>query len=203
MSKNPYFSIFQENPIVVAVRNPKDIKQAVLSDSNIIFLLCGNIYNLKQMVKYCLDAHKYVFVHLDLLKGYSPDYYFIKYLKDEIRPTGVISTKNNLILKAKQEHLLTIQRLFLLDSAAENTVINSVKKIKPDAVEILPGLVPKIITRVYEEIGTDTPIICGGFIEKEEEVLSSIKAGAISSSTSYKLLWNANLQIKNKIKTLN
>ncbi|MEG0681842.1 MAG: glycerol-3-phosphate responsive antiterminator, partial [Eubacterium sp.] len=184
MSTRKCFLMFQANPIIVAVRNPKDIHDAIASDSQIIFLLSGNIYNLKKLVEYANHSGKQVFVHLDLLKGYAPDNYFIKYLKEEINPTGIISTKNSLITRAKQEGLMTIQRLFLLDSSAMDVSLSSAKKIKPDAVEILPGLVPKIIHNVKKELSI--PIITGGFIETEEEVRSCIDAGAISASTSHK-----------------
>jgi len=180
--------MFQDNPIIAAVRNPKDIYDAIHSQSQIIFLLTGNVFNLKKLVELCIKADKYVFIHLDLIKGYSQDNYFIKYLKDEINPTGIITTKNNIITRAKQENLMTIQRLFLLDSSAMDISIESAKKIKPDAVEILPGLVPKLIKSVKKEI--NMPIVTGGFIETEEEVRSCLAAGALSVSTSYKPLWD-------------
>ncbi|MGV8907048.1 MAG: glycerol-3-phosphate responsive antiterminator [Acetobacterium sp.] len=188
MSTRKCLLMFQDNPIIVAVRNPKDIYDAIHSESHIIFLLTGNVFNLKKMVELCNNAGKYVFTHLDLIKGYSQDNYFIKYLKDEINPTGIITTKNNIITRAKQENLLTIQRLFLLDSSAMDVSISSVRKIKPDAVEILPGLVPKLITSVKNQI--NIPIVTGGFIETEEEVRSCLAAGAISVSTSHKPLWD-------------
>ena len=196
MSTRKCFLMFQANTIIAAVRNPKDIHDAIASDTQIIFLLGGNIYNLKKMVEYVNHAGKYAFVHLDLIKGYAQDNYFIKYLKEEINPTGIISTKNSLVARAKQEGLMTIQRLFLLDSSAMDVSINSAKKIRPDAVEILPGLVPKIIHSVKKEL--TVPIITGGFIETEEEVRSCIDAGAISASTSYKPLWDAFSSIKNE-----
>ena len=77
--------------------------------------------------------------------------------------------------------------LFLLDSSAMDISINSAKKIKPDAIEILPGLVPKLIAAVKKEV--DIPIVTGGFIETEEEVRSCLAAGALSASTSHKPLW--------------
>ncbi|KNZ43010.1 glycerol-3-phosphate responsive antiterminator [Acetobacterium bakii] len=192
--------MFQDNPIIVAVRNPKDIYDAIQSESQIIFLLTGNVFNLKKMVELCNKSGKYVFTHLDLIKGYSQDNYFIKYLKDEINPTGVITTKNNIITRAKQENLLTIQRLFLLDSSAMDISINSARKIKPDAIEILPGLVPKLIKNVKKEI--NIPIVTGGFIETVEEVRSCLAAGAISVSTSHKPLWDSIPLIKKEQQTL-
>lgn len=180
--------LFQENPVIASVRNPKDIYKAVDSQIRIIFLLTGNIYNLGKMVEYCLASDKLVFVHLDLLKGYAEDHYFIRYLKEEINPTGVISTKNTAITRAKQEGLLTIQRMFLLDSAAVESAVISAKKIRPDAIEVLPALIPKMIHRIKEAV--DLPIITGGFVETEAEVRSCIEAGALSVSTSREELWN-------------
>ncbi|MBK5245173.1 MAG: glycerol-3-phosphate responsive antiterminator [Eubacteriaceae bacterium] len=200
MSTRKCLLMFQDNPIIVAVRNPKDIYDAINSESHIIFLLTGNVFNLKKMVELCSNAGKYVFTHLDLIKGYSQDNYFIKYLRDEINPTGIITTKNNIITRAKQENLLTIQRLFLLDSSAMDISITSAKKIKPDAVEILPGLVPKLIKSVKSQI--NIPIVTGGFIETVEEVRSCLTAGALSVSTSHKPLWDKIPLIRSEQKSL-
>lgn len=189
MSTRKCSLLFQANPIIAAVRNPKDIYEAVDSETGIIFLLGGNIYNLSKMVHYVTESGKAVFVHLDLLKGYSQDNCFMKYLKEEVKPTGIISTRNALVAKARQEGMMTIQRLFLLDSSAMDVTIQSARKIKPDAIEVLPGLVPKLIHRVREEL--PIPIITGGFIETEEEVRSCLEAGAISASTSHRPLWNS------------
>ncbi|MBQ3334026.1 MAG: glycerol-3-phosphate responsive antiterminator [Eubacteriaceae bacterium] len=194
MSTRKCFLLFRDNPVIAALRNPKDIHDAVDSPCSIIFLLTGNIYNLATMVGYINAAGKHAFVHLDLLKGYAQDQYFIKYLKEKIKPTGVISTRNGLITKAKQEGLLTVQRLFLLDSSAMDVALTSAKKIKPDAVEILPGLVPKLITQVRKELSA--PIITGGFIQTEAEVVSCLSAGALASSTSDKSLWAQAEKIK-------
>lgn len=187
MSTKKCLHLLEKNPIIAAIRDPKDIYDAVASPCQIVFLLTGNIYNLKTMIDYINVAGKYAFVHLDLLKGYGQDHYFVKYLKEELHPTGIISTRNSLITIAKRENLMTIQRLFLLDSSAMDVTINAARKIKPDAVEVLPGLVSKVIRKVNAELSI--PIITGGFIETEEEVKSCIQAGSISSSTSYKPLW--------------
>lgn len=196
MSTQKCFLMLKENPIIIAVRDPRDLADAIRTKSQIIFLLTGNVFNLKKMVEICLKADKYVFTHLDLVKGYSQDNYFIKYLKNDIKPTGIISTKNSVISRAKHENLLTVQRLFLLDSSAMDVSIESARRIKPDAIEILPGLVPKLITNVKSKV--NIPIITGGFIETPEEVRSCLLAGALSSSTSHKPLWNKVELIRNE-----
>ena len=147
MSTKKCLHLLEKNPIIAAIRDPKDIYDAVASPCQIVFLLTGNIYNLKTMIDYINVAGKYAFVHLDLLKGYGQDHYFVKYLKEELHPTGIISTRNSLITIAKRENLMTIQRLFLLDSSAMDVTINAARKIKPGAVEVLPGLVSKVIRK--------------------------------------------------------
>ncbi|MGI6110433.1 MAG: glycerol-3-phosphate responsive antiterminator, partial [Eubacteriaceae bacterium] len=102
-------------------------------------------------------------------------------------PAGVISTKNSLLQRAKQDGLMTIQRVFMLDSAALDVSLTAVRKVRPDAVEVLPGVVPKLITQVDEAL--NIPIITGGFIQTADEVKACLDAGAISCSTSDPKLW--------------
>ena len=83
----------------------------------------------------------------------------------------------------------------MLDSAALEVSLNAVRKVRPDAVEVLPGVVPKLITRVDEAL--NIPIITGGFIQTAEEVRAGLEAGALSCSTSDPELWSLNYSIKN------
>lgn len=53
---------------------------------------------------------------------------------------GVITTKPSLIKVIKNEGLIAIQRLFMLDSRSLETGIKSILEDKPHAVEIMPGL---------------------------------------------------------------
>lgn len=187
MSVNKCQKLLENSPIIPAVRSPKQLKQAIESPCEAIFLLCGSIYNLNSMVSHVKKAGKSCFVHLDLIKGYGQDNYFVKYLADEIKPAGVISTKNSLLQRARQDGLMTIQRIFLLDSSALEVSLNAVQKVKPDAVELLPGLVPKLIRQTCKQV--NTPVITGGFIETIEEVEASLAAGAVACSTSEPNLW--------------
>ncbi|MGL5578401.1 MAG: glycerol-3-phosphate responsive antiterminator, partial [Fusobacteriaceae bacterium] len=51
-----------------------------------------------------------------------------------------------------------------------------------DAVEILPGVMPKIIKKLSEEI--DTPLIAGGLISDIEDIEIALNSGAIAVSTT-------------------
>ncbi len=83
--------------------------------------------------------------------------------------------------------VLTIQRLFLLDSLSLDTGIHSIKTHDPDAVEILPGVMPKVTKQIV--IKTDKPIIAGGLIKDKDDVIQSLRAGAMGISTSAPDIW--------------
>ncbi len=53
-----------------------------------------------------------MFMHLEKIGGLSTDRYGLEYLAKSIRPSGVISTKTNIVKNAKKMGLITIQRFF-------------------------------------------------------------------------------------------
>ena len=52
---------------------------------------------------------------------------------------------------------------------------------------VMPGLVPKAIVRLKEELRL--PVIAGGMITERREVEEAIRAGALAVSTSAPELW--------------
>lgn len=186
MNDNFYSSI-DDSPIIAAINDIKQIDDAIKSPCKIVFLLAGDILNIKEIVDLLRKNNKLIYIHVDLIGGFSKDTTALKYIASNIKPDGIITTKSNLVKAAKELRLFTIQRLFLLDSIALISGINSIKSIRPDAVEILPGIMPKII----EEIGEKTriPIIAGGLIRDKSDVINSINAGAVGISTSNKEVW--------------
>ena len=59
--------------------------------------------------------------------------------------------------------------------------------INPDAIEIMPGIMPKITKKMSDEL--DVPVIVGGLISEKSEVENALKSGALGVSTSAKELW--------------
>lgn len=179
--------LFQGNPVISAVSDLKLLKEALKSPSGIIFMLTGDIMNLQGVVKKCREYNKVVFLHLDLIKGFSRDIESLKFIKEYINPDGVISTKTTLLKNARHEGLFIIQRLFMLDSSSLGISIKSAQELRPDAVEIMPGIMPKIIKKTCENL--HVPVIAGGLIEDKHEVITALEAGATSISTSRVDLW--------------
>ncbi|MBN2222873.1 MAG: glycerol-3-phosphate responsive antiterminator, partial [Vallitaleaceae bacterium] len=135
----------------------------------------------------CKEHDKVVFLHLDLIKGFSRDAVSLKYLKETVKADGVISTKVTLLKEAKNEGFFIIQRLFMLDSTSFKNSIHAAKSLRPDIVELMPGIMPKIIARTCQEI--QVPVIASGLIDEKEEVIICLKAGATSVSTTKQELW--------------
>lgn len=50
--------------------------------------------------------------HVDLIHGIRSDEYATEFICQEYNPYGLISTKSNVILKAKQKGVIAIQRIF-------------------------------------------------------------------------------------------
>ncbi len=131
---------------------------------------------------------KKVFIHMDLIQGMKADEYATEYVCQTFKPFGIISTKGNVIVKAKQNDVVTVQRLFLIDSTSLEKSIKHIERSKPDYIEVLPGIVPKYIQLVKEKTGI--PVFAGGLIETKEEVQAALAAGASVITTSNRKLWS-------------
>ncbi len=186
--KNRLQNKLEVNRIIAAVNNIDKLDLAIQSPCQIIFLLTANILNLKDIVDKVKRANIDIYVHIDLVDGLSKDTVALKYISEKIRPDGIISTKSNLIKKAKSMNMFAIQRLFMLDSLSLQTGINSVLSTKPDAIEIMPGIIPNIIKEVHKK--TNISVIAGGLISKKDDVIGCLKAGAVGISTSKEIIWD-------------
>lgn len=177
----------EKNPVIAAVKDLSNLDAALESKSEIIFLLSGNIFNLEDIVKKVRKKGKLIFIHVDLIDGFSRDATALKYINEKIKPDGIISTKNNQLKVAKELGMLTVQRLFIIDSLSIDTTVKTSALINPDAIEIMPGIMPKITKKLSSVL--TVPLIMGGLISEEEDVKKAIESGALGVSTSCSKLW--------------
>ena len=59
--------------------------------------------------------------------------------------------------------------------------------VRPDFIEVLPGVMPKVIGKVCKM--SKTPIIAGGLISDKESVMAALSAGAIAVSSTNHEVW--------------
>ena len=174
-----------EYKVIAAVKD--DLFDLALSaGGEWIFDLSPDIASVKEKAELCHRAGKRYFIHFDLAAGIGKDRSGILFAK-EAGVDGIISTRVNIIKIAKELQLFTIQRFFIVDSHSVDTTIEGIKSAKPDMIEIMPGIVPKVIKRLSHT--SSTPIIAGGLIETEEEISLAHRAGAVAVSSGKKELW--------------
>lgn len=177
-----------ENPVIAAVRNEKNLENAILSKALIVFVLYGSIMGIEAICRRLKAAGKIVFVHIDLIEGLKGDISGIEFIKEHAAPDGIITTKSTNIRHAKQLGLFTIQRIFIIDSQSLKTGIKNIQDTSPNAVEVMPGIASKIIHNLEKEI--NIPIIAGGLIMEKKDVFDSLAAGALAISTTAHELWS-------------
>ncbi len=182
-----YHDYFEASPIIAAVRDEAGLKEALTAPVGVIFLLNAALNNLKYRVQQVEAAGKRAFVHLEMVAGLSKDQAALEFLKAEIGPSGIITTKPSLVQPARHLGLLTIQRLFILDSLSIQTGLKMIQTHRPDLIEIMPGTLPKAIVefRAHETV----PIIAGGMVSTKDEIIELLKVGAVAVSTSRAELW--------------
>lgn len=173
-----------ENPVIAAVAEPECLPRALASDCTVVFLLSGDILNIGAMVDAVKGAGKAAMVHLDLIEGLSGREIAVDAIHAMTRADGIISTRAAQIKRARQLGLTTIQRGFLLDS---RSVRSLQAQGRPDYVEILPGLIPRVIGELSRSM--NVPIIAGGLIKSKEEVVAALSAGAVAVSTTAEAVW--------------
>lgn len=173
--------------VIPAVRRVEDLQEACQSEGPVVFLLIGDLFTAGDYVNQVRSAGKKVFLHVDFIAGLSSDPIVMKFIAERLRPTGIISTKSHFIKHAKKNGLLAIQRLFLIDTSALEHGIHNMEQSDPDAVEIMPGLIPRVITQLKQRISI--PIIAGGLIQERSEIELALSAGASGVSMGNKALW--------------
>lgn len=176
-----------ENPIIAAVRTDMDLAAALESPVNTIFLLHADIFNIKSLVDKIKDRGKTVMVHMDLLEGLGRDQRALDYIHQLIKPDGIITTKSSNIKYAKEIGMFSIQRFFLVDSQSYEIAVKTAIQNKPDMIEIMPGILPKVLGRICSTLSV--PVIAGGLIETKEDIVEILGSGAHGVSTGKSELW--------------
>lgn len=176
------------NPIIAAVKDMEGLERGCrLEDIKVIFVLFGDICTIGTIVKKIKDAGKIAIVHMDLIVGLSSKEVAVDFLKENTMLDGIITTKPLLIHRAKELDLIAVLRYFLIDSLALSSIRTQQKTVRPDYIEVLPGVMPKIIKKVcaFSKI----PVIAGGLIDDRESVMAALSAGAVAVSTTTQDVW--------------
>ena len=179
------------NPVIAAIKNDEGVAHALKTDCEIIFILYGDVCTIPEIVRQIKAADKVAMVHLDLITGLNNTKEIsVDFIKNNTEADGIITTKGNLIGRAKELGLYTVLRYFVIDSMA---LVNIEKQDRhgistPDVIEILPGIVlPKIIKRVNK--ASRVPVLAGGLISDRDDVMNALNNGVLAVSTTNEDVW--------------
>lgn len=178
---------FNGQKVLPAIKKMADFELALNSDCEYIVMLELHLQQLQPILKLARNHKKKLLLHVDLIKGLKGDRYTAEFLCQAYKPDGLISTRGEVLRTAKKNNILAIQRLFLLDTMSLDTSYKMIESIKPDFIEVMPGIIPHFIEKINKE--TKTPIISSGLIQKGKEIEDVLQAGAVAVSTSHKNLW--------------
>ena len=159
---HPLAETLLDEPVIAAVKTDDALTAALASPCSTVFLLASTLLNVGELVRRIHAAGKLAVVHIDLVDGLSS--------------------------RARHQGLLTIQRAFILDSLSLNNLSGQLEQGKPDFVEILPGIMPRVITEISTR--TRVPVIAGGLLRDKADVMAAMRAGASAVSTSAPELWD-------------
>ena len=160
---HPLAETLLDEPVIAAVKTDDALTAALASPCSTVFLLASTLLNVGELVRRIHAAGKLAVVHIDLVDGLSAREVAVNSLIALCHPDGIISTHPSLIRRARHQG-------------------------KPDFVEILPGIMPRVITEISTR--TRVPVIAGGLLRDKADVMAAMRAGASAVSTSAPELWD-------------
>ena len=172
----------ENTPIIPAVKDEESLEVCLKSDSSVIFILFGDICSIADIVERIKEKGKLAMVHMDLIAGLGSKEVSVDYIKKRTRADGIITTK-----RAKELGLAAVLRFFIIDSMALANLSRQTREARPDCIEVLPGVMPKVIRKITKE--NKIPLIAGGLISDKEDVCNALDAGAVAVSSTNTKIW--------------
>lgn len=182
--------VLYENPVIMAIKDGKDLRECLkdeYQDNKIVFVLFGNIETIPTIVKKLKAKDKIVFVHENLIEGLSSSHFSPSFIKKYTDADGIITLRAQNAYEARRIGLSTVFRFFLLDSLSYENVKDTIKTTSSDLLEVLPGIMPKMIGEISKRY--PTPLVAGGLIRDKSDVIDALNAGAIAVSSSNYAVW--------------
>lgn len=177
---------------IAAIKTPKGLEEAIKYKDRIsaVFLLMGNILTIKNYVELFQKEGLPVFVHIEKIGGLSINSEGLDFIANYIKPLGIVTTKPNVISMAKKRKLMTVQRIFMIDTEVYDYA-KQMDKAEVDLIEIMPSRLPHVIQSLSREM--DTPLITGGLLTEKEHAQEALACGALAVTTSSSNVWKADL----------
>ncbi len=177
-----------ESPVIPAIKNDEWLASLSSADCRMAYILYGNICNISEIVDAVKKNGKKAIVHIDLISGLASKEFAVDFIKKYTAADGIISMKPNVVKRARELGLFTIQRFYTIDALSYANVVKHAQNCDPDVVEIMPAGLTKIIGYLQEDI--TKPIVASGLVMDESDIMGALKVGALAVSTTNRELWN-------------
>lgn len=176
--------------LVLSISSFKHVDEAMKYKGKVkyAFIVFGNISNIAMIVKQLSKANIKSFIHIDHIEGLSNEDYTYKFLKNNVKAYGIITTRGQSIQKAHAEGLKVVQRSFIIDNRSIKQMIESIKRNTPDFLEIMPSITSYLIPCIQKEI--DIEIITGGLMDTLDIYNQALNNGASMVSTTNMDMWH-------------
>lgn len=179
--------LFETSPVIAAIRDDAGLEHAGKTDCEVVFILYGTICSIGKIVDVVKSYGKLAIVHVDLVAGLSAKEVSVDFIKANTAADGIISTKPMLVKHAMEVGLIGGQRTFIIDSMALDNMKKQLSAFKPDFMEVMPGVMPKVLKTIREH--TDILLVAGGLLSDKKDIIEAFDAGADAVSTTKETLW--------------
>ena len=123
-----------------------------------------------------------------MIQGLSTKRVAVDFIAHNTRADGIISTKkHNGGTREGDGTLCDPENLCCGFDRTRYIEKNRSKMFRPDAVEIMPGVMPKILKIMREY--TDIPLIAGGLLSDKKDVMAAFEAGTDAISATNEAVW--------------
>ena len=141
-----------------------------------IFLRHCNLLELRPLLDHAFEHEVAVYVNVDHIDGIHPDTAGLRFLAQQLRIAGIVSSNPRILALGKSFQLETIQRIFAVDSTGLEAALESIDSHQVDLLDISPALV---IPYVVSHTVLPLPFIGSGLISTFQQVQSVLRAGAL------------------------
>lgn len=188
LTKDFFLESTENCPVIPEIKNDEWLGALKESDSDIAYVLYGDICTIVDIVEKVKEAGKKAIVHVDLIVGLSLKEISVDFIKKYTKADGIISMKPAMIKRANELGLFTVQRFYMMDGFTYANIEKYVKNCDPDVVEFLPAGLYKVMKYLAETI--KKPIVASGLTQDKEDIIGALKAGAIAVATTNRSLWD-------------
>ena len=183
----------EKHKMVAAIKEPKYIERAIENKNNLsaVLLMTGTILTVKRYVDFIQSEGLPVILHVEKIGGLEMDGDGIDFVKKNVQPMAIVTTRNGIIKKAKSSGLFVIQRIFLIDTEVYHNLVRDADQIRSDIIEIMPCRAPDFLNKFTKV--SRVPVITGGLLTLPEHAKEALNNGAVAVTTSNSKLWEIDL----------